>query len=394
MPSVIVAKRRESVEILNLVRSLGYRISSVIEFREAKNPKYFLSIGKIGELKSVLSGEKVIIDGILKSSQWYNLERELGVEVRDRVGLIIDIFADRAKSREAMMQVEYAQLKYEIPRIRELIHHQRAGEHAGWMGAGEYEIADYYEMIRRRMSRIEKELKKMKIIRAERRKRRRKEGFVLVGIGGYTNSGKSTLMNALTSSGRVMESRMFSTLATKTSRMGKSRILITDTVGFVEDMPPWLIHAFEPTLEEIYEADVVILLADGSDSIPEFQRKVSVSANILESHVNGTIVPVINKVDVADNIDEKLNIMSKYGPVETISAKEGVGIDSLISRIEKEAGVISTEVKVKTMNSELCAYIRRYGQITKIEEDDCITIHFKMRRELLENLQKIGSSCP
>ncbi len=163
MRSVIAVKRRDSWEFIPLIKSLGYDIAQIVEFSGEKNPKFYIGKGKVEEIKEMISEDSlVLVDAILKSSQWFNLENTLGVEVKDRVGLIIDIFADRAKSREAMLQVDYARLKYEIPLIRETIHHSRLSEHAGWHGAGEDEIADYYEMIRRRMSKVEKNLDSIK----------------------------------------------------------------------------------------------------------------------------------------------------------------------------------------------------------------------------------------
>ncbi len=389
MPRVIAVKRRDSREFIPLIESLGHEIAGIVEFSEGKNPRYFISRGKIEEVRDYLGeADMVIIDGILKSSQWYNLEKELGVEVKDKVGMIIDIFADRAKSKEAMLQVEYARLKYQIPMLRELVHHARMGEHAGWHGAGEYEVADYYEMIRRKMTRIKRELEKIKKHREERRKRRREEGFVLVGIAGYTNSGKSTLLNALTASDMIAEERMFSTLATKTSRIERERILVTDTVGFVEDMPPWLISAFEPTLEEIYSADVVLLVLDGSDEIEEFRRKMNVSLDILLGKIHGVLVPVINKIDVANDLDEKVDVLKDLGDPVLVSARTGKGMEDLISRIMDEARIREYELTVTSMDSEEMRYIRRFGRIREITQGDIIKVRFTMQERFYEELVK------
>jgi len=389
MRSVVAVKRRDSWEFILLIKSLGYHIEQIIEFSGEKNPKFYMGKGKVEEIKELVSKDSlVLVDAILKSSQWFNLENELGVEVKDRVGLIIDIFADRAKSREAMLQVDYARLKYEIPLIREMIHHSRLGEHAGWHGAGEYEIADYYEMIRRRMSKIEKKLDKIKLEREERRKWRRREGFVLVGIAGYTNAGKTTLLNALTSTGRIAEERMFSTLSTKTSRLGRERVLITDTVGFVEGMPPWLIRAFEPTLEEIYSADIVLLLLDGSDSVDEFKRKLEVSQNIIESKIHGKLIPVINKIDKAsiDELEQKIAMLNELPEPVLISARNNLGLSELVRRIFKEAEL--KEYTLTLNDSSLLNYIRRFGKIEDIKYDECVNVKFSMRQSFYEQLIK------
>ncbi len=392
MSKVIVVKKRDSEEFVELVKSLGYEIAGTIMFKDARNPKFYISRGKVAEIKELKklhnSIEKVIIDGILKSSQWYNLEKEIGLRVEDKIKLIIDIFADRAKSKEAKLQVEYALLKYEIPLIREVIHHVRMGEHAGWMGAGEYEVADYYEMIRRRMTRIRKTLDKISTDRDERRKRRKRSGFILVGIAGYTNVGKSTLLNTLTSSGVAVEERMFSTLSTKTSRLGKEMILLTDTVGFVEGMPPWLIEAFRPTLEEIYNADIVLLVLDGSDSLDDFRRKMNVTMDILAGKVKGKVIPVINKMDIAEQIEEKIEIVKEIGEPVCISAKSGAGIKGLVERIEKVAGIKRYIAKMKSFNSDAFSLIDRYARIENVSYGKSIEIEFAIRENLMKDLKK------
>ncbi len=389
MPEVIVVMRKGSKEFLNLVESLGYKISQTVEFKDAKNPKFYISEGKVDEIKHLISGkEKVIVDGILKSSQWYNLEKELKTEVEDRIKLIIDIFADRAKSREAKLQVEYALLKYRVPLIREVIHHVRMGEHAGWMGAGEYEIADYYEMIRRRMTRIERKLKKISVEREERRKERKRNGFILVGIAGYTNVGKSTLLNRLTESGVIVEERMFSTLSTKTSRLGKERILITDTVGFVADMPPWLIEAFRPTLEEIYNADIVLLLLDGAEDVGGFQSKMNVTLDVLLNKVRGKIIPVINKIDLASSLEDKIEIAGEIGDVVCISAKNGAGINGLIKRIEREAGLKRYTAIMENFDKDVFAMISRYAKIESIQYGRSMAVKFVIQENMMQELKR------
>ncbi len=388
MPKVIIVKRKNSQEFINLVKSLGYEIVDIVEFKEGNNPRFYITKGKVSEIKDMIDEvDRVIIDGLLKSSQWYNLEKELGVEVNDKIKLIIDIFADRARSREAMLQIEYARLKYEIPYVKEMIHHIRAGEHAGWMGGGEYEVSDYYEMIKKRMSRIKKKLEKMRIHREERRKMRRRRGYILVGIAGYTNSGKSTLLNSLTHSNMIVEDRMFSTLSTKTSKLGRERILITDTVGFVEDMPPWLIGSFEATLEEIYNGDVVLLLLDGSDSIEEFERKMKVSIDILGGKVKGKVIPVIAKIDIADELDEKMQLVSEIGEAVFVSAKTGEGIDNLIKRIKREAGLKRFEILTKSQIDSVLNYIRDYGKIEYLEIGDYLHVKFLMSEKFVNNLR-------
>ncbi|AGB05429.1 GTPase [Aciduliprofundum sp. MAR08-339] len=390
MPDVIVVSDGNE-EFDKLVKSLGYRISYHIFWRGKINPKYYISKGKIEELKErakEIKAERVIVDGILKSSQWYNLEREIKLPVDDRIKLIIDIFADRAKSREAMMQVEYANLKYEISHVRETIHRMRLGEHPGFMAGGEYEVADYYEMIRRKMAKIRKELEKLKIQREERRKRRREEGYILVGIAGYTNTGKSTLLKALSGRDVPIEDRMFSTLSTRTSKLGKEKILITDTVGFVDNMPPWLIRAFEPTLEEIYHADIVLLLLDCHDDPEEFRKKFILSLDIIQSRVRGKIIPVINKIDGCRDIKEKIEILDDLSKPVLISAKNGMGIEDLIGRIKEEMKIAKFYAEVEK-GSRAYEFIMRFGRVTNVYGVEKMKMVFEMPEHKYRELKRM-----
>jgi len=393
MSNVIIVYRGNK-EFEALVTSLGYKIVGRVLFKNKINPRYYISKGKIEEIRKLLtelSPDRVIIDGILKSSQWYKLERELNIKIDDRIRLIIDIFANRARSKEAMLQVEYANLQYEISHIKEIIHQIRLGEHPGFMGGGEYEIADYYERIRRKMTKIRKELDKMKIHREERRKRRREEGYILVGIAGYTNTGKSTLLKALSGREVIIEDRMFSTLSTRTSRIGKEKILITDTVGFVYDMPPWLIKAFEPTLEEIYKSDIILLLLDCQDPVEEFEKKMNLSLEILESKSEGKIIPVINKIDACDNIGEKIDIAGEISEPVLISAKNGIGIDLLIERIKREMQIENFYIEIDKDDSKTYRFIERYGRIIKLIPDEKLKIYFEMPISKYEALKKLIS---
>ena len=231
------------------------------------------------------------------------MERALGVECYDRLRVILEIFGQRAQSKEAKLQVELALLQYEVPLLREWIHEGDVGERPGFLAGGEYRVDAYYETVKRRMRKIRDELEHARHEREVRRSRRKAGGYHLVALAGYANAGKSSLLNALTGEKVLVNARMFSTLQTTTRRMAgrKTRILVTDTVGFVDNVPYWLVDAFNATLEEIYQAELVLLLLDASDSDAEILRKARLAARILLPKLGTTaVVPVLTKVDLLD----------------------------------------------------------------------------------------------
>jgi len=264
--AVIISLQEDNEELEHLSESLNYEVVKIFIQRQGKSRRpFYIGKGKIREIKDYLSERNInfaIVNGMLTPSQWYNMEKELGIKVYDRVHLILDIFADRAKRKEAKLQVKLAYLRYEKPYIKELIQRIRAGEHPGFMGGGEYEIANYYEMIKRQIKKIKKELEKLERGRESHYKYRVKKGYYLVTIAGYTNAGKSSLLNKLTGENVEVEERLFSTLSTTTRIIKDERkpILVTDTVGFIRDLPHWLIDSFKSTLKGIALSDVVVLL--------------------------------------------------------------------------------------------------------------------------------------
>ena len=277
----------------------------------------------------------LLINGHLKPSQHLALERELKVECVDRVRLILNIFSTRAFSRESQLQVHRAKLIYEIPLIREWIHNAKSGEHPGFLGAGEYETDAYYELIRRQLSRINLELKRSEMDHTLQRKQRRKRGVYLVAIAGYTNAGKSTLLNKLTTEEALVEDRLFSTLSTTTGRMtGESKqILITDTIGFLSDLPHFMIESFKSTIDEVYFADIVILVVDSSDGLEEIRRKLQTSREVLFPGVDpNSLILVLNKMDLASDLPQKVKMCKEVIPSREaliLSSTTGEGLMEL-----------------------------------------------------------------
>ncbi len=305
MDVLLVSLREDVGEIRKLIGAAGYHLAGeILQRRGQVHPRYFVGKGKLEEVKAFLEHSPVgavVFNGELKPSQHYTLERELRAECFDRVRVILEIFTQRAHSREAKLQVELARLKYQIPFLREWIHQAEVGERPGFMAGGEYRVEAYYDTVKRRIKKISDDLDQIRREREARRAHRRRKGFHLVSLAGYTNAGKSSLLNALSGEHVLVEDRMFTTLSTTTRRLagGEEKILLTDTVGFIDEVPVWLIEAFRATLEEVYQADLILLVVDGSDSFEEMERKLEVAARVMMPQVDRrrTLVAV-SKVDL------------------------------------------------------------------------------------------------
>ena len=334
--------RDELDELEELVGTMGYEVvGRMVQEREA-DPAFQIGRGKVEEVAGLVrltGAELVVFANQLTPSQLFNLEKRLGVRVMDRFQLILEIFAKRAGSPEAKLQVEYARLSYELPRLRERIRNLLSAEQPGFRGRGEYELNLYLDMVKRRMALLRKKLRSLAGSREKRREQRRRRGFGLVALAGYTNAGKSTLLNSLTGSSVEVDDRMFTTLTARTRALrGCERILITDSVGFIEGLPPWMVEAFKAVLEEIYSSDLVLLVVDGSDPMSEILRKLKVSLEIL-SQRELRILILLNKMDLLSpsELEEKMEVLGRLPlPVLPISAKEGRNLDLLVEEIRKE----------------------------------------------------------
>lgn len=347
--ALLVSLSNDCDEIKALARTLGYEVvKEFVQHRKEPDVKTYVGKGKLEEIKDFVknnSVDLVIINGDLKPSQWFYLEKELGKNVYDRMHLILSIFAERADSKEAKLQVKLAQLRYERPFVRELIHRAKAGEHPGFLAGGEYKVDDYYVMIKRQMVKIRRELEKVRQDRSIRRKHRYEVGFYLIAIVGYTNAGKSSLLNILSNEHIKVDEMLFSTLSPTTRRLikkSKPPILLTDTVGFIRDLPSWVIEAFRSTLEEIKDADLILLMVDVSEEIPVIKEKLRTSFRELkEIGISSPIIVVFNKTDKIseEELNQKVMELRKeiYGKTFVcISAKHGKNIDKLIDAIAEK----------------------------------------------------------
>ncbi len=343
---LLVSLSPDTDEIEALLDSAGHRVvDRIVQRRGHPDPRTFVGRGKLEEVQErIARGDAVLVvfNGELRPTMHYHLEQELGVECYDRLRVLLELFAQRAATREAKLQVELALLQYEIPLLREWIHEADIGERPGFMAGGELRVDAYYETVKRRLKKIKDELETIRRERDVRRQLRKERGYHLVALAGYANAGKSSLLNALSGEHVVVDSRMFSTLSTTTRTLPgiHRRILLTDTVGFVDGVPFWMVEAFNATLEEIFQADLVLLLVDAADPVEEIRRKVRLAARTLLPKVRvESILPVLTKTDLlpVDAASAKARILAEsefHRPPLLLSARTGNGLEGLRTAVQ------------------------------------------------------------
>src|SRR6267143_536748 len=343
---LLVTLDPETDEICALLASAGHHvIETILQRRDRPDPRTFVGRGKLDELRERVEavGVKVVVfNGELRPTMHHLLERELRVECYDRLRVLLELFAQRAWTRDGKLQVELALLQYEVPLLREWIHEADIGERPGFMAGGEQRVDAYYETVKRRIKKIRDELERIRREREVRRTLRKDRGYHLVALAGYANAGKTSLLNALTDEHLLVDDRMFSTLATTTRSLAgtRKRILLTDTIGFVDGVPFWMVEAFHATLEEILQADLVLLLVDGTDSESEMQRKVRLAARTLFPKVPAdSILPVLTKIDqvAEDRIEDRRKVLADsefHRSPLAISVQDGRGLAALRETIQ------------------------------------------------------------
>ena len=345
---MLVGLGEDLSEVRALIESAGYRLArEFVQRRTRPDARLFVGKGKLADLKAVVRESAVdaaVFAGTLRPSQHYELEKALKVQCFDRLRVILEIFTQRAHSREARLQVELAMLQYEVPILREWIHSATVGERPGFMAGGEYRVDAYYETVKRKMRKIRDELAAVRAERQLRRNHRQQRGFYSVSVAGYANAGKSSVFNALSGERVLVDGRLFTSLSTTTRALEgvKRRILVTDTVGFVRDVPLWLVEAFQSTFEEVHASDLVLLLVDVSDSDDDILAKVQLAADILLPGVAvDRILPVITKADLvgSDRIERCVATFraSEFArPPLVVSVRTGEGLNRLRDVIVQE----------------------------------------------------------
>ncbi len=301
--------------------------------------RYQIGAGKVKELADLVKetgAQKIIFDNRLKSVQAYNLAKATGVEVIDRFQLILEIFARRAATTEAKLQIQLARLKYELTHAKEKVRLARMEEQPGFMGLGAYEVDVYYETVKRQLQSIRRKLGKIRRKRFLHRERRMELGFPLISLAGYTNAGKSSLFNVLAEEEVPVDDSLFTTLSTTTRlvEFSRKKFLLTDTVGFIDRLPLTLIEAFHSTLEETVYSDLILLVVDVSEPLSLVEKKLSCCLETIE-RIGASGIPVItalNKIDLQPEteVQQRLESLKEKAPNSVpISALYKINFDLL-----------------------------------------------------------------
>jgi GTP-binding protein HflX len=357
----------------------------VVQRRERPDPATYVGRGKAEELRDLsdaVDADTVVFDDELSPAQSRNLEKILGRTAIDRTAVILDIFAQNARTPEGRAQVELAQLRYRLPRLRgrgTALSQQGGG--IGTRGPGETQLEVDRRRLVRRMSRLETELKTLTQQRRLQRKGRRRSRLATVSLVGYTNAGKSTLLNRLTDAGVLVEDRLFATLDPRTRRLslpGGETVLLSDTVGFVRKLPHQLVEAFRSTLEVVTESDLLVHLVDSTSPDPDDQLDAvrAVLAEIGADHVPELLA--FNKADVAP---EAKRLADRHPGSVVISAVTGQGIDDLLQAVADRlrAGTGVVELVVPYERGDVLAAVHREGEVVlEAPEPDAVRLRVRV----------------
>jgi GTPase len=389
-------------ELRQLAETAGLEvIGQVSQMLESVNPATYIGKGKLGEIQDLASAEHfevALLDVELSPTQQRNLEEALSARVIDRTALILDIFAAHARTREGALQVELAQYEYRLPRLtRQWTHLSRQGVGGvGLRGPGETQLESDRRTIRGRIASLRRQLEEVRSHREQYRRRRRESALPTVAIVGYTNAGKSTLLNRISGSDVLAENKLFATLDPTTRRVelpGGREVLFTDTVGFIQKLPTMLVAAFRATLEEIKEADLLVHVVDiTSEAVIGQTRAVAQTLH----EIGADEVPVVSALNKIDQLDEpeRVNELLQHFPSSVgVSALTGEGVDLLLERV----GTVLTEqmvdvtVRIPYSAGDLISLFHRYGTVESEEAvDDGLEIHGQVPVDIAGRLERFG----
>ncbi len=356
----------------------GDTVAIIMQSRPTPDPRSFIGDGKVREMKELIAMndcDLAVFDNELTPSQMRVLSEELGVKVLDRSGLILDIFAQRAQTREGQLQVELAQYKYLLPRLTgmwtHLVRQTASGGSSpiGTRGPGETQLETDRRHIRRKIQKLEEELAAVRKVRSTQRRRREKNDMPVIALVGYTNAGKSTLLNCLTGSDIPANDRLFDTLDTTTRRLRldeTQEVLLSDTVGFIRKLPTHLIEAFKATLEELSYADVLLHVIDISN--PEWEAQARVVDGLI-SQLGASETPCLR---VFNKCDAYIGILPHGDDIVCISARSGEGADALVSKLLEmlDRGKKQVRLEIPYSDAGIVDLLKREAAVLSMEYTD------------------------
>jgi GTP-binding protein HflX len=406
------AARDNLDELAGLVQTAGAEVvGRITQRRQAPDVTTYLGKGKLEQLELMIratDADVVIFDNNLSPAQIRNLEHALGVKVLDRTEVILDIFSTRARTHESRLAVELAQLEYSLPRLKRMwTHLSRIKAGVGMRGPGEKQLETDRRLVEKRITELRDELNR--VLRRKEREVAARGERMTVSLVGYTNAGKSTLLNKLTGSDVLAEDKLFATLDTRTRRWqlpGWGPVLLSDTVGFIRDLPHSLIASFKATLEEARQADLLLHVADASN--PAAIDQIAAVYKVLEElgiQEKDTIL-VLNQIDAAHEPGMLDMLKQRYPMAKFVSARTGEGLSRLSAAVSDALSQHFVDVDIETdvANGRLLAYLAKNGEIlSRTYADDRVSIHCRIPRKYLGqiqaseatiNLRGVGHSLP
>lgn len=390
-------------ELAELANSAGAEVvDTVTQKLQKPTAPYYIGKGKAELIKDSLQDRQVtsvIFDDELSPAQGRNLETLLARKVLDRTQLILDIFAQRARSREGRLQIELAQLQYLLPRLTRMWQHlSRQTGGIGMRGPGETQLEVDRRRVQERIARLERELEAVRKTRAVQREGRKRNQWPVASVVGYTNAGKSTLLNLLTGADVIAENRLFATLDPTTRSFtlpNKQRVLLTDTVGFLRKLPHTLIESFKATLEEVHEADLLIHVVDLSHPrVDEQMEAVDAVIKELDAFGKQTLI-VFNKIDNLQNREQVEAYLKRFPGSVAISARTGESVNTLVQALQDALSSwrLRSRFRIPASESALIAEIHRAGHVLELRYeggDALIVAH--VPPELAQKLERFSQS--
>lgn len=408
----VSSKDPETDQIEKLANSAGYSVKEVLTQNRPEHHEYNIGEGKVHESNIIAqehNADAIIVDNVLDPYQMYNygIYVPKDVAVLDRYKLVLDIFERQAQTKKSQLQVEMAQLRYELPRAETKVKLSMREERPGFMGLGEYEEEEE-KAIKNRINRIKSELDKIESKNDDRRNKRRQSGFDLVSIAGYTNAGKSTLLRRLSDSHTVDENKdlhndiaptakssdnYFTTLDTTTRKMlfNKRDVLLTDTVGFIDNIPEWLIEAFKTTYDSIYASDLILLVVDATDDVEVMRRRLATSHNIISRQKSSRIITVFNKIDGISKTElaRKQEDLEALAPNPIcVSSVDGTNINQLKETIHRSLPPFEKDTLLLPLRDEsmsIVSWVYDNAYVNNCEYTDTnVIIEYEGRKNTIE----------